>query len=71
MKRAEREREIYDFKIVERDGKDVLFEAGVEAGTYIRTLINDLGKNIGEAHMLELRRIKAGGLSRGKMCLFV
>ena len=60
VKRAEREREIYDFKIIERDGKDVLFEADVEAGTYIRTLINDLGKNIGEAHMLELRRIKAG-----------
>ena len=60
VKRAEREREVYDFKIIELDGKDVLFEADVEAGTYVRTLIHDLGKKIGGAHMLELRRTKAG-----------
>ncbi|MBI2046905.1 RNA-guided pseudouridylation complex pseudouridine synthase subunit Cbf5 [Candidatus Pacearchaeota archaeon] len=63
VKREEREREVYSFEILERDEKDrknVLFETEVEAGTYIRKLIHDLGRNIGGAHMLELRRTKAG-----------
>ena len=60
VKRAFREREIKKFEILERDGKDVLFLAEVQAGTYIRKLCDDVGKNLGGAHMLELRRIKAG-----------
>jgi H/ACA ribonucleoprotein complex subunit 4 len=60
VKRAEREREVKAFKILEIDGKDVLFETQVQAGTYIRKLIHDLGLQIGGAHMLELRRTKAG-----------
>lgn len=60
VKRQERIREIYDFKILEREEKDVLFEVTCEAGTYIRKLIHDFGKNIGGAHMTELRRTRAG-----------
>lgn len=60
VKRAFREREIKSFDIIERSGKDVLFVSEVQAGTYIRKLCDDIGKNIGGAHMLELRRIKAG-----------
>ena len=60
VKRAERTREIHSFKILEIDGKDVLFETEVQAGTYIRKLIHDLGLKIGGAHMLELRRTQAG-----------
>lgn len=60
VKRAIREREIVSFDILERDGKDVLFETEVQAGTYIRKLCDDIGKKIGGAHMLELRRTKAG-----------
>jgi len=60
VKRAERVREIKSFKIIEKNGKNVLFETEVEAGTYIRKLIHDLGEKIGGAHMLELRRTKAG-----------
>ncbi len=60
VKRAERERSVYGFKIIEKKGKDVVFECDVEAGTYVRTLIHDLGKKIGGAHMLELRRTHAG-----------
>ena len=58
--RKVREREVFSFKLLEKQGQDVLFETEVEAGTYIRKLIDDLGKNIGGAHMSELRRIKAG-----------
>ncbi len=60
VKRVEREREVKRFEILERDGKDVLFLSDVEAGTYIRKLIDDLGKLVGGAHMLELRRTRAG-----------
>ena len=60
VKRAERIREVKQFKIIEKDGKDVLFLSDVQAGTYIRKLIHDLGERIGGAHMLELRRTRAG-----------
>lgn len=60
VKRAPREREIKSFEILEIDGKDVLFRTVVQAGTYIRKLCDDMGKEIGGAHMLELRRIRAG-----------
>lgn len=60
VKRAERVREIKSFKLLEKRDKDILFITNVEAGTYIRKLIHDLGEKIGGAHMLELRRTKAG-----------
>ena len=61
VKRVEREREIISFEILEKDGKDFLFKTEVQGGTYIRKLIDDLGKELDVgAHMLELRRIRAG-----------
>lgn len=60
VKRQEREREIKSFKLLEQSGKDILFKTEVQGGTYIRKLIDDLGKEIGGAHMLELRRVRAG-----------
>jgi len=61
IKRQEREREIYSFKILEKKGKDALFCVSCEAGTYVRKLIHDLGLALGVgAHMLELRRTKDG-----------
>lgn len=60
VRRVMRPRTIHTFEIIERDEKDIVFRTTVEAGTYIRTLIHDLGKTIGGAHMLELRRTRAG-----------
>jgi len=62
VKREEREREVYSWDILEidKENKEVLFDCEVEAGTYIRKLISDLGDKIGGAHMSELRRTKAG-----------
>ncbi len=60
VKRAPRQRTVHTFKILEKQGQDVLFETKVQAGTYIRKLISDLGEKIGGAHMLELRRTQAG-----------
>jgi len=61
VKRQERQRKIKKFELLEKDGKNVLFKVECEGGTYIRKLISDLGDymKIG-AHMLELRRIRAG-----------
>ena len=77
VKRQEREREVKSFELFEKEGmqgqeslrtspkrgqsKDILFRAEVQGGTYIRKLIDDLGKELGiGAHMLELRRVRAG-----------
>ena len=61
VKRQLRTRTVYYFDILEIDEKDVLFKVGTQAGTYIRKLIHDLGKELGVgAHMAELRRTKAG-----------
>jgi H/ACA ribonucleoprotein complex subunit 4 len=61
VKREERQREIKSFKILEKDGRNVLFQVECEGGTYIRKLIHDLGEHLKiGAHMLELRRVRAG-----------
>jgi len=62
VKREEREREVYSWKLIEasKDNRDFLFECKVEGGTYIRKICSDLGEMIGGAHMGELRRTEAG-----------
>jgi len=61
VKRQDREREIKSFELLEKDGKNILFRVECQGGTYIRKLVDDLGKELGiGAHMLELRRIRAG-----------
>ena len=60
VKRVLRERIVNKFKIIKKEGKVVEFESDVQAGTYIRKLISDLGEKIGGAHMTQLRRIQAG-----------
>lgn len=67
VKREVRERNVYYFNILEIEGKDVLFQVGCQAGTYIRKLVSDIGKKIGGAHMSELRRIKAGPLDESTL----
>lgn len=59
VKREFRQREVKSFDILEINGQDVLFETCVEAGTYIRKICDDMGKELGGAHMLELRRTRA------------
>lgn len=59
--RIEREREIYFLEILEIEGRDVLMKVGCQAGTYIRTLCDQIGKRLGVgAHMAELRRTRSG-----------
>ncbi len=64
VKREEREREIFEFNILKKEGKNFEFLVSCQAGTYIRKLIDDLGKemNIG-AHMASLHRTMQGPFS--------
>ena len=61
VKREKRKREIKKFELLEKDGQNILFHVVCEGGTYIRKLISDLGDELKiGAHMLELRRTRAG-----------
>ncbi|RMD45988.1 RNA-guided pseudouridylation complex pseudouridine synthase subunit Cbf5 [Candidatus Pacearchaeota archaeon] len=60
VKRALRKRKVYFFNLLEKKGRNFLFECKVEGGTYIRKICSDLGEKIGGAHMAELRRTVAG-----------
>jgi len=59
--RVERERKVYEFELLEKNGREVEFRVLCEAGTYIRKLVHDVGEYLGVgAHMSELRRMKIG-----------
>src|SRR3989338_2300657 len=61
VKRQERFRKIYFINLMEIEGKEILFEVGCEAGTYIRKLIHDIGLKLRTgAHMQQLVRTKTG-----------
>lgn len=61
VKRRLRTRKIYYLDLLEIQDRNVLFQVGCEAGTYIRKLCFDIGEALGlGAHMQELRRIRAG-----------
>ena len=63
VKKIPRTRTVYSLEFLERKNNLVLFKADVEAGTYIRTLCEDIGKLCGGAKMEELRRISVGSIS--------
>ncbi|MBU0536536.1 MAG: RNA-guided pseudouridylation complex pseudouridine synthase subunit Cbf5 [Nanoarchaeota archaeon] len=68
VKRQERTRTIYYFEILEVNGREVLFRTGTQAGTYIRKLLHDIGRKLGTgAHMVELRRTKAGPMNESSL----
>jgi len=61
VKRQLRTRTIYEFELIEIENRDVLIRVSCDAGTYIRTLVNDIGTVTGAgAHMRELRRTRSG-----------
>jgi H/ACA ribonucleoprotein complex subunit 4 len=64
--RKERERTVYKFDILEVEGRDVLFRISCQAGTYVRVVCHQIGKEIGGANMTELRRTKVGHFSEEK-----
>lgn len=61
VRRRLRTKEIYDFQVIEREGRDLLFRIRCESGFYVRKLAHDIGLILGVgAHLSELRRTAAG-----------
>ncbi len=61
VKRELRARAVYEFALLEFEGRFALVRVRCESGTYIRTLAVDLGDALGVgAHLLELRRTRTG-----------
>ena len=60
VRKRPRKRHVHHLKLIEVKGRLALFEAKVAAGTYIRTLCEDIGKRCGGARLEELRRIAVG-----------
>lgn len=62
--RRPRKRQIFELEILEIQDRSVLFRAKVEAGTYIRKLVHDIGEDLEiGANMTDLRRTKVKELS--------
>ena len=72
VKRQLRIRTISNITILEISGRDILFRASCDAGTYIRTLCTDIGEALGcGANMTELRRSRSGSMDEnGAVTLF-
>jgi H/ACA ribonucleoprotein complex subunit 4 len=63
VKRQQRTRTVHELEQVERDGRDVVIRVACEGGTYVRTLVDDLGTYLGAgAHLQELRRTRVAHL---------
>lgn len=59
--REKRKIVVHEFRVESQEGPLVRFFARVSKGTYLRTLVHDLGETLGcQATLAELRRIRAG-----------
>jgi H/ACA ribonucleoprotein complex subunit 4 len=69
VRRRPRKRVVHHLKLLEISRENprlALFEAKVDAGTYIRSLCVDIGKKCGGARMEELRRTAVGSIGEGQ-----
>lgn len=58
---------IYDIKLLELNGNRAKIFIDCSKGTYIRSIVHDLGKNLGTyAYMTDLQRVRVGNLSIDK-----
>jgi predicted rRNA pseudouridine synthase len=70
VRKVPRKRTVHHLKLLEISSENphlALFETKVDAGTYIRTLCEDMGKVCGGARMEELRRTAVGRISEDKI----
>lgn len=59
--RPDRTVTIHEFSLLDKEGSDVTFRVACSKGTYIRTLVHDLGQRLGVgAHLIALRRTAVG-----------
>jgi len=61
VKRQPRQRTIQAIDVLDQDNQHILLRINCDGGTYIRKLIDDMGRDHGSgAHMAELHRTRAG-----------
>jgi len=61
VERETRDIDIYSIKVIEYQYPELLIDVSCSKGTYIRTLAEDIGNEIGcGAHLYSLRRVQAG-----------
>ncbi|MBI4395334.1 MAG: tRNA pseudouridine(55) synthase TruB [Candidatus Omnitrophica bacterium] len=64
VERPKRTVTIYEFRIEEINLPEIRFFARVSKGTYLRTLVNDLGEMLGSFAVLsQLRRVRSGSFA--------
>lgn len=64
VERKPRAQTIYELQVLDFDGAVAELDVRCSAGTYVRTLINDIGERLGSgAHMKSLVRTEAGGFT--------
>ena len=64
VERKPRPLTIYELEVLDFDGTEATLDLRCSAGTYVRTLINDIGEAVGSgAHMKSLVRTEAGGFT--------
>ncbi len=64
VERPTRTVSVYEFRIEEMNLPEVRFFASVSKGTYLRTLVNDLGEMLGSfAVLTQLRRVRSGSFT--------
>ncbi len=70
VKRQRRKRKVFEIEKLDSKEREILLRIRCESGTYIRTLCKDLGKTLGtRGHMMELRRVEAGGFTEDEMVI--
>ena len=68
IKRPSREVQIFKLELIAREGDQLTLRVHCSKGTYIRTLVEDLGKKLGcGAHVVKLRRTSVGSFDNLKM----
>ena len=64
VERKPRAQVVYELSVLDFDGAVASLDVRCSAGTYVRTLINDIGERLGSgAHMKSLVRTEAGGFT--------
>ena len=68
VKREEREREVYEIELLEKEGLNVLARVKCESGFYVRVLVEELGEKLGtDTDMEELRRTQQGDIQEDEI----
>ncbi len=62
-----RQRKVFEFKTLELEKNTALFVSKVEAGTYIRVLCEQVGKQFGGGKMIQLRRTAVGNIGEERL----